>query len=74
MMRPAILILDAANGVISKNTKRHPKKLWSDKGVGEPIQLTVVEEDRAPVSRPAARPGLRIPVRSVLGFRLSVQG
>ncbi|MBC7387234.1 MAG: UvrD-helicase domain-containing protein [Cryobacterium sp.] len=40
-------ILDAANEVISKNLKRHPKQLWSDKGQGEPIIQVIVEEDRA---------------------------
>ena len=45
--RSTSTILDAANEVIAKNTKRHPKKLWSDRGTGEPISLTVVEEDRA---------------------------
>ncbi len=40
-------ILDAANEVIAKNTKRYPKKLWSDQGEGEPIKEVIVEEDRA---------------------------
>lgn len=40
-------ILDAANEVIAKNTKRYPKKLWSDQGDGEPIKEVIVEEDRA---------------------------
>ncbi len=45
--RSTSTILDAANEVIAKNTKRHAKRLWSDRGLGEPISLTVVEEDRA---------------------------
>jgi superfamily I DNA/RNA helicase len=45
--RSTTSILDAANTVIAKNTKRHPKKLWSDKGAGEPIVQIIVEEDRA---------------------------
>lgn len=45
--RSTSTILDAANGVIAKNTKRHSKQLWSDRGRGEPITLTVLEEDRA---------------------------
>lgn len=45
--RSTAMILDAANEVISKNLKRHPKKLWSDKGAGEPIVQMIVEEDRA---------------------------
>ena len=40
-------ILDAANQVIGQNRKRHAKKLWSDKGDGEPLQLKIVEDDRA---------------------------
>lgn len=45
--RSTTMILDAANEVITKNLKRHPKKLWSDKGAGEPIIQIIVEEDRA---------------------------
>ncbi len=45
--RSTTSILDAANQVIAKNLKRHPKRLWSDKGVGEPIVQIIVEEDRA---------------------------
>jgi superfamily I DNA/RNA helicase len=33
--------------VIQNNSKRHDKKLWSERGEGEPIQLSVLEEDRA---------------------------
>jgi DNA helicase-2/ATP-dependent DNA helicase PcrA len=40
-------ILKAANEVISKNSKRFPKSLWSGKGEGSPIHLVAVEEDRA---------------------------
>ena len=40
-------ILKAANEVIAKNPKRHPKSLWSGKGEGSPIHLIAVEEDRA---------------------------
>ena len=32
-------ILEAANGVISHNTNRKDKKLWSGKGAGKPIEL-----------------------------------
>ena len=32
-------ILEAANAVIKNNTQRREKKLWSDKGDGEPITL-----------------------------------
>lgn len=40
-------ILEAANKVIAENKHRHAKSLWSDKGLGEPIEMIVVEEDRA---------------------------
>jgi DNA helicase II / ATP-dependent DNA helicase PcrA len=40
------IILDAANSVIEKNTVRHPKKLWSDRGEGELIKEFISEEDR----------------------------
>ncbi len=40
-------ILNAANRVIEKNTKRFPKSLWSEKGLGSPIHLVAVEDDRA---------------------------
>lgn len=32
-------ILQAANSVISKNTERHAKALWSEKGVGDKIEV-----------------------------------
>ena len=32
-------ILDAANAVIGNNTKRKEKKLWTDKGKGNPVHL-----------------------------------
>ncbi|MFZ9596064.1 MAG: ATP-dependent helicase [Bdellovibrionia bacterium] len=40
-------ILEAANQVIANNNERYPKKLWSDRGEGEPIQETILQEDRA---------------------------
>jgi len=40
-------ILKAANEVISKNKKRHPKSLWSQKGLGSPLHRIAVEDDRA---------------------------
>ena len=45
--RSTSTILDAANEVIRKNRKRHPKQLWSENGQGEPITSLIVEEDRA---------------------------
>lgn len=40
-------ILEAANKVIENNKNRFSKKLWSDRGLGEPISEIIVEEDRA---------------------------
>jgi superfamily I DNA/RNA helicase len=45
--RSTSTILNAANQVIAKNKKRHPKNLWSDRGEGESIQQLIVEDDRA---------------------------
>ena len=47
--RSTTSILDAANQVIAQNKVRHPKKLWSDKGPGQPIIQIIAEEDRAEV-------------------------
>ncbi|HCM39183.1 MAG: hypothetical protein A2Z97_06960 [Bdellovibrionales bacterium GWB1_52_6] len=44
--RSTTTILDAANSVISNNKHRHPKKLWSERGEGEPIQEMVLADDR----------------------------
>ncbi len=38
-------ILDAANSVISNNTKRTPKHLWSDRGTGTPIIRFEAEDE-----------------------------
>lgn len=40
-------ILDAANGVISHNTNRKEKKLWSGKGSGKPIEIFMPENESA---------------------------
>lgn len=40
-------ILDAANGVISHNTNRKDKKLWSGKGEGKPIEIFMPENETA---------------------------
>ena len=42
--RSTEIILEAANGVISNNMSRKPKRLWTDLGKGDPI-LTYEAED-----------------------------
>ncbi len=37
--RSTQIILDAANNIISKNTYRKPKKLWTDKKTGDKIKI-----------------------------------
>jgi DNA helicase-2/ATP-dependent DNA helicase PcrA len=39
-------ILDAAHAVITKNTQRSDKKLWTEAGAGLPIQLLQVQNER----------------------------
>jgi DNA helicase-2/ATP-dependent DNA helicase PcrA len=40
-------ILEAAHSVISKNRRRMPKKLWSDRQKGEHLQLLINRDERA---------------------------
>ncbi|HYI00085.1 ATP-dependent helicase [Hyalangium sp.] len=40
-------ILEAAHSVISKNRRRMPKKLWSDRPRGEHLQLLINRDERA---------------------------
>jgi DNA helicase-2/ATP-dependent DNA helicase PcrA len=40
-------ILAAANAVISHNTKRHAKRLWTARSVGDPIRLVVADDAEA---------------------------
>jgi DNA helicase-2/ATP-dependent DNA helicase PcrA len=40
-------ILEAANAVIENNTERKPKRLFSDLGDGEPVQVIEVEDEHA---------------------------
>ena len=40
------MILDAANAVISNNTERKGKQLWTDKDAGDRIILTVTDNER----------------------------
>ena len=38
-------VLEAANAVISNNTGRAPKRLWTDVGYGEPVRLYEAEDE-----------------------------
>jgi DNA helicase II / ATP-dependent DNA helicase PcrA len=40
-------ILDAANAVISNNSERKPKNLWSDLGTGDPVRVVELEDEHA---------------------------
>jgi DNA helicase-2/ATP-dependent DNA helicase PcrA len=40
-------ILDAAHAVITKNTQRSDKKLWTDAGEGLPVQILQVQNERS---------------------------
>jgi DNA helicase II / ATP-dependent DNA helicase PcrA len=40
-------ILDAANGVIEHNRDRKPKRLWSDLGEGDKVQVVEAEDEHA---------------------------
>lgn len=42
-------ILDAAHSVITKNTQRSDKELWTDKGDGKPVGILQVANERAEV-------------------------
>ncbi len=39
-------ILRAANAVVSRNRKRHPKALWTDAGDGDPISVIECRDER----------------------------
>lgn len=44
--RSTTTILEAAAGVISRNTERHPKALWTENRQGEPIRQHLALDDR----------------------------
>ena len=49
------MILDAANAVISNNTERKGKQLWTDKDAGDKIILTVTDNEREEAQHIAAK-------------------
>ncbi len=40
-------ILSTANAVVSHNAGRKPKELWTDRGAGEPVRVTELEDEHA---------------------------
>lgn len=48
-------ILEAANNVITKNTQRTDKKLWTDEGVGTPVQVHATYDEAEEASLVAGR-------------------
>ena len=40
-------ILEAANAVIDNNRERKPKRLWSELGEGDPVEVVEVEDEHA---------------------------
>ena len=40
-------ILEAANSVIDNNRDRKPKRLWSELGLGDPVEVVEVEDEHA---------------------------
>ena len=45
--RSTMSILESANGVIVQNRERKEKRLWSELGDGEPVQVVEVEDEHA---------------------------
>jgi ATP-dependent DNA helicase Rep len=43
--RSSLSILNAANHLIERNPKLYPKKLWSDHGPGDPLQVLACDDD-----------------------------
>jgi len=48
-------ILDAANRVIRHNSRLHDKNLWSELGIGDPIQMVECKDDRNEAETVAVR-------------------
>jgi len=55
--RSTSTILNAANAVISRNSGRKPKRLWSDMGSGVPVQVVELEDEHAEARHVAAAIG-----------------
>jgi ATP-dependent DNA helicase Rep len=53
--RSSVRILQAANAVIGNNPKLHDKKLWSELGMGDPVQVLVMDDEEQEAENIAAR-------------------
>ncbi len=53
--RSSASILTAANRLIAHNPKLHEKKLWSEHGIGDPVQVVPCEHDEAEAESVAMR-------------------
>ncbi len=53
--RSSASILTAANRLIANNPKLHEKKLWSEHGIGDPVQVVPCEHDEAEAESVAMR-------------------
>ena len=53
--RSSVSILTAANRLIAHNPKLHEKKLWSEHGIGDPVQVVPCENDEAEAESVAMR-------------------
>jgi len=53
--RSSVSILTAANRLIAHNPKLHEKKLWSEHGIGDPVQVVPCEHDEAEAESVAMR-------------------
>ncbi len=53
--RSSVRILTAANRLIAHNPKLHEKRLWSEHGIGDPVQVVPCEHDEAEAESVAMR-------------------
>jgi ATP-dependent DNA helicase Rep len=53
--RSSVRILQAANAVISQNPKLHEKKLWSEHGMGDPVQVLAMDDEEHEAESVVAR-------------------
>jgi DNA helicase-2/ATP-dependent DNA helicase PcrA len=53
-------ILGAANAIISKNSRRHPKRLWTDQEDGQLVGVVSAEDDRQEARRIIHRVSARL--------------